>query len=99
VDVDARNGIITNHAVGVYNDLQIYNCTVKNIYLRGIYASSGGTFTIHDNTVDNVAGDVQSIAIMNFGGGGLRTDGSGLLSSSNPIRSPMPTTPSCPSTP
>jgi hypothetical protein len=80
-DIDARNGIITNHAAGVYNNLTIYNCTVKNIYLRGIYASSGGTFYIHDNTVDNVAADAQSIAIMNFGGGGPLTDGSGHVSS------------------
>ena len=81
VDVDARNGIITNHPIGTYNNLTIYNCTVKNIYLRGIYASSGGTFYIHDNTVDNVAGESQSIALFNFGGGGALTDGSGNTSS------------------
>ncbi|MGB8644402.1 MAG: dockerin type I domain-containing protein [Anaerolineae bacterium] len=70
-NLDARNGIITNHAVGVYNNLVIANVTVKNIYLRGIYASSGGTFNIHDNIVQNVQGETQSIAVMNFGGSGI----------------------------
>ena len=70
VDVDARNGIITNHNLGVYNNLDINNVTVKNIYLRGIYASTGGTFTLHDNTVTNVAGESQSIAMMNWAGVG-----------------------------
>ena len=71
VDVDARNGIITNHSVGVYNNLNVNHVTVKNIYLRGIYASAGGTFDFQDNTVINVAGESQSIGIMNFGGAGL----------------------------
>ncbi|MGE5424983.1 MAG: NosD domain-containing protein, partial [Syntrophothermus sp.] len=70
VDVDARNGIITNHGAGVFNNLKIHDVTVKNIYLRGIYASSGGTFNIHHNTVDNVAGEANSIGIFNFGGSG-----------------------------
>ena len=71
VDIDARNGIITNHALGVYNNLNINNVTVKNIYLRGIYASSGGSFDLQDNTVTNVAGESQSIGIMNWAGAGL----------------------------
>ena len=69
-DIDARNGIITNHLAGTYNGLQVYNVTIKNIYLRGIYASSGGTFNIHDNNVSNVQANPSSIAIFNFGGGG-----------------------------
>ena len=52
VDVDARNGIITNHALGVFNNLEVHHVAVKNIYLRGIYASSGGTFNFHHNTVE-----------------------------------------------
>jgi hypothetical protein len=56
VDIDARNGIITNHAAGVYNNLTVYNTTIQNVFLRGIYASSYGTFNIHDNTVTNVQG-------------------------------------------
>ncbi|MHB0915819.1 MAG: right-handed parallel beta-helix repeat-containing protein, partial [Thermoleophilia bacterium] len=63
-DLDARNGIITNHHAGVFSGTEIYDVTVRNIYLRGIYPSSGGSFNIHDNTVHNVRGDSGSIAIM-----------------------------------
>jgi hypothetical protein len=45
--------------------------TVSDIYLRGIYASSGGSFTFQQNTVDNVQADPASIAIFNFGGSGV----------------------------
>ncbi len=71
-DVDARNGIITDHnAVSLVTRLEIHDTTVQNIYLRGIQASTDfGTFDIHDNTVTNVAGDLGSIAIFNFGGSG-----------------------------
>ncbi|MBK8490832.1 MAG: right-handed parallel beta-helix repeat-containing protein [Saprospirales bacterium] len=72
-DLDARNGIITNHNAGVFNNLLVNNVTVKNIYLRGVYASSGGTFTFSNNTVDNVQGEAASIAMMNFGGAGSFT--------------------------
>ena len=70
--IDARNGIITNHTIpgAVFNGLDVHDTTVKNIYLRGIYASTGGTFDIEDNTVDNVQSDPSSIAIFNFGGAG-----------------------------
>jgi len=70
-NVDARNGIITNHTLGVYNNLDVNNVTVKNVFLRGIYASSGGSFTFNNNTVTNVQGaPAGSIAIFNFGGAG-----------------------------
>ncbi len=70
-DLDARNGIIENLYAGVFNNLEIYNVTVKNIYLRGVYFSSGGNnFTVHDSAVQNVQGDGYSIAIFNFGGSG-----------------------------
>ena len=71
VDVDARNGIITNHTLGLYNNLTVDNCTIKNIYLRGIYASSGGTFNFHHNNVDNVQGEYASIGMFNFNGSGV----------------------------
>ncbi|MCC6123956.1 MAG: right-handed parallel beta-helix repeat-containing protein, partial [Pirellulales bacterium] len=70
-NVDARNGIITNHNLGVYNGLSVHDVTIRNIYLRGLYASSGGTFDFTENTVDNVQGSVQSIGIFNFGGSGV----------------------------
>lgn len=72
-DIDARNGII--EADGPWNGLHVHHCTVQNIYLRGIYARSGGSgFNFHDNTVTNVDGGWASIAIFNFGGSGQITD-------------------------
>jgi hypothetical protein len=72
-DIDARNGIITNHPLGLYNGLTVRFVTVKNIFLRGIYASSGGTFHFHDCRVQNVQADPggASIGIFNFGGSGI----------------------------
>lgn len=72
-DLDARNGILTNYLAGNYNNLEVYNTTVRNIYLRGIQFSgsaAGKTFSIHDNTIQNVQGDAYSIAMFNrFGSG------------------------------
>ncbi len=72
-DVDARNGIITNHTLGVFDNLSVHDVTVKNIYLRGIYASSGGTFDFDHNTIVNVRGSAASIGMFNFGGSGTMT--------------------------
>lgn len=70
-DIDARNGIIEDFHAGVFDNTYVHDVTVKNIFLRGIYASSGGHgFRIIDNTVDNVQGSNQSIAIFNFAGAG-----------------------------
>ncbi len=69
-NIDARNGIITNHALGTFNGLDVHNVTVRNIYLRGIYASSSGTFNFHDDTVSNVQADPASIAMFAYGGPG-----------------------------
>jgi hypothetical protein len=73
-NVDARNGIITNHLLATYNNLEVHHTTVKNIYLRGIYASSGGSFNFHDNTVQNVQAEAASIGMFNFGGSGAFTN-------------------------
>ena len=73
-DLDARNGIITNHSLGVYQNLEVYNVTIQNIYLRGIYASSGGSFNFHENTVANVQANPASIGMFNFGGSGAFTN-------------------------
>jgi len=70
-DLDARNGIITDHTSGVYTNLSVHDVTVENIYLRGVYASSGGTFNFTDNTVQNVQADPASVAMFNFGGSGV----------------------------
>jgi hypothetical protein len=70
-DIDARNGIITNHALGVYNNLVVSKVKVTGVYLRGIYASSEGTFNFNHDTVENVQGSEESIAMFNFGGSGV----------------------------
>ena len=70
-DLDARNGIIEDYNSGTFDNTTVYDVTVQNIYLRGIYASSGGSgFDFHDDTVDNVQADPASIAMFNFGGSG-----------------------------
>jgi CSLREA domain-containing protein len=73
-NIDARNGIITNHPMGTFNNLEVHHTTIKNIYLRGIYASSGGTFNFHDDTVQNVQASVSSIGMFNFLGAGAFTN-------------------------
>jgi hypothetical protein len=69
-DIDARNGIIADYETGVYNNLTVSKVWVSDIYLRGIYASSGGTFDFNHDTVENVQGEEESIAMFNFGGSG-----------------------------
>jgi nitrous oxidase accessory protein NosD len=70
VDIDARNGIVTNHEVGTFNGLTVSKVKVADVYLRGIYASSGGTFDFTHDTVENVQGEEQSIAMFAFEGAG-----------------------------
>ncbi|MFZ1684549.1 MAG: T9SS type A sorting domain-containing protein, partial [Candidatus Zixiibacteriota bacterium] len=70
-NLDARNGVITNHPMGVFTNLTVHDVTIKNIYLRGIYASSGGSFNFHDNIVTNVQAEGASIGMFNFGGSGI----------------------------
>ncbi|HEY4427949.1 MAG TPA: hypothetical protein VGN08_07075 [Solirubrobacteraceae bacterium] len=70
-DIDARNGIITNHALGVYNNLTVAKVKITGVYLRGIYASSGGTFSFRYDTVENVQAEEASIAMFNYGGSGV----------------------------
>lgn len=72
----ARDGIQTNQLAGVFNGLTVQDTTVRNIYLRGIYASSGGTFAFDANKVQNVRSDPNgaSIAMFNSGGSGSMTN-------------------------
>jgi hypothetical protein len=70
-DLDARNGIITNHSLGTFNNLTVAKVKITGVYLRGIYASSGGTFSLKNNTVENVQAEEASIAIFNYGGSGV----------------------------
>src|SRR5690606_29032258 len=53
-------------------DFVVEDTTVRNIWLRGIYAANDdGTFQFVGNTVDNVQAEPASIALFNFGGSGL----------------------------
>ena len=70
-DLDARNGIITNHLAGTYNNLTVASVKVTGVYLRGMYASSGGSFNFNHDTVENVQAEEASIAMFNFGGSGV----------------------------
>lgn len=70
-DLDARNGIITDHipssGIGTVIGLNVHDVTVKNVYLRGLYASTGnGTFSFVHNTVQNVQANPASICIFGF---------------------------------
>ncbi|HEX3804873.1 MAG TPA: hypothetical protein VHV75_18755 [Solirubrobacteraceae bacterium] len=69
-DIDARNGIIENHELGKYTNLTVSKVSVSDVYLRGIYASSGGHFDFDHDTVRNVQGEEASIAIFAFEGEG-----------------------------
>lgn len=63
-NIEARNGIATNHTKSTaYTNIEVYDTIVKNIFLRGIYMSTNGEFDFHDNEVTNVAGESASIAI------------------------------------
>jgi nitrous oxidase accessory protein NosD len=70
-DIDARNGIITNHEAGTFDNLTVSKVSVADIYLRGIYASSGGSFTFKDDSVQNVQAEEASIAMFAFEGTGV----------------------------
>lgn len=75
VDLDARNGIIEDFNAGIFNNTVVQGVAVQNIYLRGIYASSGGTgFDFDHDTVANVQADPSSIAMFNFGGSGTMSN-------------------------
>jgi len=80
--LDARNGIITNGAAGNWNNLTVQNCTVKNIYLRGIYAAAHAAneltgINLNHNTVNNVKGvSFQSAGLMFWGASGSMTHNS-----------------------
>jgi hypothetical protein len=72
-DVDARNGIITD-IDAVYDDLAVVGTSVKNVYLRGIDAASGGSFRFEGNRVRNLSADTQAIGIFDTGGAGTIAD-------------------------
>lgn len=72
-DIDARNGIIENFYAGTFQNLDVSNVAVQDVYLRGIQAIGAGygeTFSFDSNTVTNVQGNAASISMFNFGGSG-----------------------------
>lgn len=74
VEVAAGTGIAVNYkaAPGIFNNLNVNHVTVQNIYLRGIEATSGGTFDFEYDTVTNVEGDPnESVAMFNDFGSGI----------------------------
>jgi hypothetical protein len=75
-DIDARNGIITNHLAGLFNNLTVSKVAIADVYLRGIYASSGGSFNFNHDTVKNVQAEEASIAMFAFEGTGSMDDNS-----------------------
>jgi uncharacterized repeat protein (TIGR01451 family) len=76
-DIAARAGIMTDIVGGPYANFRVHDTTVRNIYLRGIYApdSPGGTgvtnFSFVNNTVSNVQSDPSSIGIFSRYGTGI----------------------------
>ncbi len=70
-DIDARNGIIVNYNAGVFNEVDVTKVQVSNVFLRGIYQGSEGTFNFTDDTVSNVQGSESSVAMFNFGSAGV----------------------------
>jgi len=72
---DARNGIICDYYTSNPDNLEVRDCTVKNVFLRGIYATGTGHVSgvkfVH-NTVDNVLGcqTGEAVAIMLYGATG-----------------------------
>ena len=72
-DIDARNGIITNHLLNKpFKGLTVSKVKVVGVYLRGIYASTtDGTFTFTHDTVENVQAEEPSIAMFNSHGSGV----------------------------
>lgn len=73
VDIDARNGIISDGSSGRSN-LEINKVTVSNIYLRAIYPQFTTNMNVHHNTVSNVRGPSGSIAIMSWASSGTMSN-------------------------
>jgi hypothetical protein len=76
-DIDASTGIITDWTFGTgdWDNLEVYNVTVKDVYYRGLQATFNSTpnlfFDFYDNIIDGVQGDPQSIGILNWGDAGI----------------------------
>lgn len=67
---DARIGIGIYTVGGPFNALDVHDTTVKNIYLRSLYAFNSLNFSFNDNVVDTTSGDPAAIGIFNSLGAG-----------------------------
>ena len=66
-DIDARNGIITDSQIGMFDDLVVNQVTVRDVYLRGVQVASS-SHQLTDNQIINVRGDDDySIGIASSG--------------------------------
>jgi hypothetical protein len=64
-------GILATHPTDTLTGLSIHDNAVRNLTRRGIQTDTYlAQFNIYNNTVSNVVGDPEAIAIFNFGGGG-----------------------------
>lgn len=74
-DIDARGGIVEDYEAGKFDGLTVRKVSIQNIWERALYASSEGEgFVFTRNTIQNVQGEEESIAVFNFGGSGEITD-------------------------
>jgi len=76
IDIDARNGIITDTASGEMSSIIIDSVTVKNVYFRGLSATTGGSLSITNSTFENIQGDTNSAAVLNYGSQGVVSNNS-----------------------
>ena len=75
-DIDARNGIITNHEApgGFFTGLTVSKVHVSDVYLRGIYESAKGAFNFNHDLITNVRGSEASIGMFSFEAAGEYVD-------------------------
>ncbi len=70
--IDARDAIDEDYEADErFNDLTVVHVSISNIWERGVDASSEGTgFNFNHDTINNVQGEEESIAIFNYGASG-----------------------------
>ncbi|HQX33044.1 MAG TPA: MBG domain-containing protein [Dokdonella sp.] len=85
-NIAARNGIMTDYRTGLgYTGFYVHDTTVQNIYLRALYApTGGGQSEFRNNTISNVDSDPASIGIFIRTGGGV-IDGNSVSGASDAI--------------
>jgi len=74
--IDARGGIITDFSAGVFDDVEVIGCEVKNLIFRGVYMAANGVgHRLASNHVSNVRGlHLDSAGIFFYDAVGEATD-------------------------